>query len=206
MSTFAQMRAEIADDLDDPNFTTQINKAINRAIVFYEKEKFYFNSTSGTFSTTASQKAYTTSTIPSDIAEIDYVEITVSGNDHELDEVTFAEIEEEDIGSTTGVPTKYAFYNESIYLYPIPNNTYTITVYYQKKYTTLSSDSDTNDWLTEAEDLIECHATGWIYARKKKDFEQAAVYQQLVETALQALRKKTEKLAALNARLRPTEF
>lgn len=206
MSTFAQMRSVIADDLDRSDMTTQINRAINRAIQHYEKEPFWFKETVGTFSCVASQKIYTTSIIPTDISQIIRLEVVVSGNDQPLKEVTFDEIEDIDYSHSTGIPDRYAYYDESIYLYPIPNDTYTIRIAYTKTYTELSLDADTNDWTTEAEDLIECRALWTIYARTIKDDEEASKYKTLEEDALKALRAKTEQYNGTNVSIRATEF
>jgi hypothetical protein len=206
MSTFAQMRAVIADDLDRSDLSTQINRAINRAIKYYEKEPFWFKETVGTFSTTATTKIYTTSTIPTDISEIDYMEVVVSGNDYKLTEKTYNEIEEMDISHQGGIPEYYAYYDESIYLYPIPDDTYTVRISYTKTYTELSGDSDTNDWTTEAEDLIEARALWTIYARTIKDDEEANKYKGIEQDALETLRSKTEQYSGGNSTIRSTDF
>lgn len=206
MSTFAQMRSVIADDLDRTDLTTQIDRAINRAIEHYEKEPFWFKETVSTFSTTATTKIYTTSVIPTDISEIDRMEVVDSGDDFPLTEVTFDEIEDMDTGHYEGVPKFYAYYDDSIYLYPIPDDTYTIRIAYTKTYSQLSADADTNDWTTEAEDLIECHALSTIYARTIKDVEQAQTYRAMADDFLQALRSKSEQHAGTKAAIRATEF
>lgn len=206
MSTFVQMRAVIADDLDRSDMTTQINRAINRAIKYYEKEPFWFKETTGTFSTSSGTKIYTTATIPTDISKIDRMEVVVSGNDQPLTEVTFDEIEDIDFSHQTGIPDRFAFYSNSIYLYPIPNGTYTIRLAYTKTYAQLSADSDTNDWTTEAEDLIECRALWTLYSRTIKDDEEANKYKAAEEDALQALRSKTEQHNGTSATVRSTEF
>jgi hypothetical protein len=208
MSTFAQMRAVIADDLDRSDLTTQINRAINRAITHYEKERFWFNEKTGTFSTVANQSSYgSADSIPTDMAEIDYMEVTVTSTDKP--EIkggkTFSEIAYLIGGGGTGsYPEHYAFYQEKLYFYPIPDSVKTITVYYQQKYTELSADADTNDWTTYAEDLIESRACWWIYSRILKDMEQANMYKGVELDALESLRAKTEKL--IKSEIKPTEF
>lgn len=208
MSTFAQMRSVIADDLDRSDMTTQINRAINRAISYYQKERFWFNETTGTFSTIASQSSYGSSDgIPTDIAEIDYMEVTNATNDKP--EIRLAESVDEIMkligaGGTSSYPEQYVYYQEKFYFYPIPTAVKTITVYYQQKYAELSSDSDTNDWTTYAEDLIEARACWWIYTRILKDAEQASMYKAIELDALDSLQAQTGKL--LRTSITPTEF
>ncbi len=206
MSTFVQMRAVIADDLDRDDMTTQINRAINRAIKYYERKPFWFKETIGTFSCVASQKIYTTSTIPTDISEIDRMEVVVSGNDYEVTEKTFDEIEDMDVSHQTGIPEFYAYYDDSIYLYPIPNSTYTMRIAYTKTYSQLSADSDTNDWTTDAEDLIEARALWTIYSRTIKDDEEANKYKAIEQDALEDLMVKTEQHNGTRSTIRGTDF
>lgn len=197
MSTLAQMRSRIADDLDRTDLSTQIDKAINRAIEYYEKERFWFNEKIATFTTVASQKNYSSSDgIPTDILEIDYVEVTINGREDKLIRRTYDWIRELIGFDGTGYPTDYCYYQENFYFYLIPNGAYTITVSYQQKYsgTQLSSDSDTNDFLSYAEDLIEARARAWLYARVIKDVDQAQIAKAEENEAIAALREKTRKI------------
>ncbi len=206
MSTLSDMRSRIADDLDRSDLSTQIDKAINRAIEYYEKERFWFNEKVGTFATAANQKNYGSSDgIPTDMAQRDYVEITVSGKEYRLTERTYDYIKELIGNDMTGEPTDYAYYQENFYLYPVPNAVRTITVSYQQKYTTLSADADTNDFTTDAEDLIEARARWWLYLRVIKDREQSELAKSEEQDALLSLRIKTEKLI-MSGKIRPTQF
>jgi hypothetical protein len=206
MSTLAQMRSRIADDLDRSDLSTQIDKAINRAIEYYEKERFWFSEKIATFNTVANQKNYSSSdSIPTDIAEIDYVEVTVSGKEFPLYLKPYPYIKEKQGSDATGVPSEYAYYQENFYLWLIPNAVYTITVSYQQKYSELTLDADTNDFTTDAEDLIEARARAWLYARVIKDIDQAQIAKTEENEALAALREKTRKLISIE-QVTPTHF
>lgn len=201
MSQLSQVRSRIADDINRSDLGTQIDVAINRAIEHYEKDYFWFKDKTATFSTVASQEVYTSadSGYPTDLSEIDYVEVSISSNyQYEVVPTDFKDIQHKNPGSTTltGYPTNYALYNENMYLYPTPNGAYGITVYYQQKYTALSNDTDTNDWTTDAEDLIEARATWWILSRVIKDYQGAQVAKAEEMDALAALQAKTRKLTA----------
>jgi hypothetical protein len=198
MSTFAQMKTRIADDIKRSDLTTQIGVAINRAIEFYEKERFFFNETSGTFSTVANQESYgSADSIPSTIAEIDEVTLTQSStNIFPLDKTSFGSIRGLNSGGTTstGVPLDYAYYMEKFWLSPIPNGIYTVTVYFKKNYAQLSADGDTNDFTEEAEDLIEARARWWLYKRVIRNKEEAAEAKFEEIEALASLQSKTTML------------
>jgi len=206
MSTFLQMRTKIADYLDRSDLSSQINDAINRAIEYYEKERFWFNEKTGTFATVANTKNYSSAGgVPTDIAEIDYVEVTQSGKEYEVEPRTYNYIKRPQGYDVTGLPKYYAFYQENFYLDPIPNAIYTITISYQQKYTALSADGDSNDFTTDAEDLIEARALWWLYGRIIKDKELADSAKQDELNALSSLREKTRKLIATGY-VRPTSF
>lgn len=195
MSTLSDLRTNIADDINRSDLSTQIDKAINRAIRFYRRDRFWFQETSGTFATVASQQVYSTADgIPSDIAEIDYVKITYDTNwIVELDPATLQEVQNLNIGNYTGKPEKYAFYQQKFYLWPLPDAAYTVTVFYTKNYTDLSSGSDSNDYTNYAQELIENRARWWLNMRIIKDMEAAKSDKEMEIESLNALRAETER-------------
>lgn len=192
------MKNRIADDIKRSDLATQIGVAINRAQEHYEKERFFFNEASGTFSTVAGQESYGTSdSVPSTIAEIDEVTLTqTSTNIYPLIKTSFSSIRGLNVGGTTyrGVPIEYAYYLEKFWLYPLPDAVYTVTVYFKKNYTQLSADGDTNDWTEEAEDLIEARARWWIYKRILRNHEDAGEAKLEEMEALSSLQSKTTML------------
>lgn len=196
MSTLAQMRTNIANYLNRSDLSAEINLAINRAIEHYEKESFWFQETNGSFTTIANQQSYGTADgIPSTIKEIDLVKITLSStNKPELIRWPFEKLQKIDVGAHTGQPYNYAWYQNKIWLYPTPNTAWSITVYYQKNYASLTVDADSNDWTTDAEDLIEARALWWIYKRILKDRESANDAAEDEILALKALQAKSNQL------------
>lgn len=200
MSTLATMRTRIADDLNRSDVNTQIDKAINRAIIYYSKERFWFNETTGTVATVASTQAYgTAQSLPTDILEIDTVKLTIaSTNKQVLDKRTYQWLQEMDLSAQTSQPTDWAWYKSSLYLYPTPNAAWTVTLSYMKSYAELSLDADTNDWTTSAEDLIEARARWWLYSRVIMDYEAADRAKAEEAEALYCLRHKTSNLLATN--------
>lgn len=206
MSTFLEMQQRIADDLNRTDLTTQIKKAITRAILYYQKEPFWFKETSATFSTVANQKAYsTTDTSITDISRIHLVEATINSANYELDAHDIKWVESKNPNNAIGVPTDYAWWQSKFYIYLVPNAIYTITIWYTKLYTALSADSDANDWTVYAEDLIEARARAWIYARILKDADNAIIAKQEENESLAALREISEGYIP-QGRVPPTQF
>jgi len=190
-STFLQMQNRIADDLDRTDLNTQIKLAINRAIKHYQTEPFWFKETSSSFSAVVNQEEYVygTGSVPSDVEMIDILESQFNGSKTPIREITTFELEAKQTGIVTGEPREYAQYQNRFKLLPIPNQAgITILIKYTKNYAELSADSDTNDWLTYAEDLIEARARWWLNMRVIKDIPSANDDAVQEASALEALR------------------
>ncbi len=207
-STFLQMQTRIADDLDRSDLNTQIKKAINRAIIHYQTEPFWFKETSSSFSAVSGQEEYVmgTGSVPTDIEMIDIVECQYNGTKTTMTQITPFELEAKQSLQATGIPDEYAQYQNRFKLYPIPNQTgITILIKYTKNYTELSADADTNDWLTYAEDLIEAKARWWLNTRIIKDIASAADDEKEETKALDALRTLNQHKVG-GGRVIPTSF
>ncbi len=208
MSTLAQMRSRIADDMMRSDLSTQIDLAINRAIEYYYNDGgFWFDETTGTFATIVGQETYGTADgLPSDIGEIDFVRITLSStNKPELLPRSYPWIQKNNIGSAQGVPSDYAWYQNKIYLYLIPNAVNTVTLSYRKTYAVLSADPDTNNYTTYAQDLIEARAQWWLYDRVLFDDARAATMKKHEEDAYRVLMNRDEALTS-NGEVEATGF
>lgn len=57
-------------------------------------------------------------------------------------------------GDASGQPEKYAILAGEIFFRPIPDDAYTITINYSKRYTAFSADADTNYLLTSGANLL----------------------------------------------------
>lgn len=167
MSTYGDLKTRIADELNRADLTAQIAKSVLSAVRFYAKKRFAGNEKVGTITSISGTRYYGTSTaspgtLPTDIAEIDALDATVSGRTYRIEHRPFDEIDALDSGTTlTGTPRLWGWYQNQIRIYPTPNGAYTLTLAYQYVLTELSADGDTNIWTNECEELIR--------ARSKKD-------------------------------------
>lgn len=177
MATLAVMKARIADELARDDLTSQIALAITSAIAHYERRRWWFNEQTSTFTTVAGTDTYTTSsaTFLASLIDDDVLTITVDGATDPLGKITFAEMARLRIDTTTqsGPPAKYALYMQRLYLWPVPDDTYTMTVFYAGNLTALANDSATNAWTTEAEELIRLHAKVDLLENVIRDFPEA---------------------------------
>lgn len=199
MSDLYTLRSNIAEDLNRSNMSTRIVRAINDAISDYSSMRFFFNEKIATFDTVIGTRAYNENNgLPNDILEFDVVKVNISGGEVILDRRTFQYLEDIDRNSFTGNPTIYAWYAGSLYLYPIPNDEYTVTISYKKSYSELSLDEDTNDFCVYARRLIESRAKADIYTNYLKDPEMAQASSSTEADALQKLQAKTDQLLMPN--------
>lgn len=161
MTTYAIMRARIADEYVNESITTaQINSAIQTAIKHYERKPFFFNQKTGTFATVASQEYYSSSDNADidDIVHIFAATVTDNSLKTKLFPVDFGAMDECQDGSVTGLPEQLAYFKQQIRLYPIPDAVYTVTLAYVYRFAALSADGDSNAWTTDAEELIRQRA------------------------------------------------
>lgn len=170
MTDFGTMQDRIANEVyqtaDATNLsggltTAQVQSAIQSAIKHYEREEFWFNQTTGTFATVADQEYYTSSDL-ADIAtlvRIDSMKGTLGSTKLNIEQTTFEKIDDWQNGSVTAFPRHFAYYKENIRLYPIPDDAYTITMAWLKRFSALSADGDTNAWVDDAEELIRQRAS-----------------------------------------------
>ena len=193
MSTLGEMASNIADDINRNDLQSQIERAINRAIFHYRKDRFWFNETTAVLATVADQQTYTsTDGFPSDLLKINVARLYRTSTDtYILTRQSYEWMEWVDPNLSVGPPDYYSVYNTSFYLYPIPDQAYNITLSYLKSYSELSGANDTNDFLSYAEDLIEARAEWWLYSRVLRDPEAAQVMKSAELEALSAIRKMT---------------
>jgi hypothetical protein len=210
MATYGDMKTRIASEMHREDISTQIAEAILSAVEFYSASRFAGNEARGTITTIAGTKFYGTDTaspgtLPSDIAEIDQISLTVSGRTYALDRQPHSLIESIDSVSLQATPRDWAWYAGQLRLYPTPNDAYTVTLSYQQILTALSADNDSNFWTNDAEQLIRCRAKRMLCMHVTGDQETANAMFVAEREALSQLKKKTNKLEA-SGRIRATPF
>ena len=210
MTTQTALKARIADDIDRSDVSTQIGEAIGDAIKYYQCERFYFNETrSETFNTVASQRIYTVAddaAIPKFI-NFDNVWVTVGGRVYSLAERDVSEIEYlADNSASSGQPYFFAYYDQSIHLYPIPDQAYQIRMQGHIEKDAPASDGEANNvWMTEAFELIRCKAKSYLHMHVLKDREEAAFMENKADEAKKDLDVLTAKKVGAG-RIVPTQF
>lgn len=167
MTTLADLKAAIADDIDDTTdeYGAQIITAIQAAQRYCERKTYYFNETRDvTFPTVDGQEWYTAAdnaNIPTLVRiQAAYSEDT-QGQRTTLDRETPEVLETlSDNSASRGEPYCFTYFNQKIRLYPVPGDAiYTIRLQLGPyRLSPLVDPDDTNAWLTEAYDLIKARA------------------------------------------------
>jgi hypothetical protein len=169
-----------------------VDAEINRSIRYYQNYRFWFNERKVDITLTAS--AQTVPSIPSDvISELEVNGLLLIDQQVKIDlqKLPPDEFFKMDDGQT-GRPEFYTYVDGEYKLLPIPSEAYTLQFRYLKKYDALVTDSDSNDFTANAEDLIMLHTLKSMYAENKQDPQLAGYYNSLELRELEALRERSD--------------
>lgn len=168
MPTFRDVQDRInLDYLNRTDLGSETKRAIIRAVKHYEKNRFWFNMTATAL---AVGTASVTVAVPADFLALDYATVRDTSVDYIVTVRTFDRIAYQNTNlalggaAASGVAKEIAYYRDAFFFTPKPSSVTSITVYYTQSLATLSADSDTNGWLSAAEDLIVHHATADLLA------------------------------------------
>ena len=187
MANFSELKTDISNYLGESYLDTQVGDAINRAIRFYQRRRFWFNEESTSITLTASDPVVPS--LPSDFQyEIPDGGLVIVDNQsyYRLRKVGNAEY---DANNTQGIgrPTMYRNRDSQLEVYFYPDQAYTLNLYYVKNYTALSADGDSNDFTNNAEELIKNKALAYLYETYRKDAEKAVYFRQVAKDELDDL-------------------
>jgi hypothetical protein len=167
---------------------TRIKLAIIDSIEFYRTKKFFFNQITDEFTTTIGEEAYGTATAEGglssgyddDLFGIDQLYADdAGGNFTPVDEwvLDVIRLQNHNTSVGRGYPDYYAWFNKQIYFSPVPHVAYDVRIdgikdvgtpvvttssgvhaFFEPGGTVPLADSYTNEWFTEAQELIRLHA------------------------------------------------
>lgn len=156
---YGTMQTRIANELVRSDIGTEIQDAIKNAIAFYASYRFDFNEGRATRYTTSGTQYYS---LPEDFIELDKVMILVQNNyTYPLEPRSYDWLLEHQSNTEwSNRPSDYAIFNDQLVVYPIPDDSYQLTLVYQKELSDLSASADTNAFMEikRGEELIRTHA------------------------------------------------
>lgn len=150
-STFADMQARIADELQRTDLQQQIANAVVEACDYYSADAWFQNDAQNTSTTTVAGTS--TYTAPTDVIMIRQLMVTVNQTKYELVCKSWEYINKEDSNSASpvqGPPVHYAVSAPSsgmtIRLFPTPDNAYQLQYDYIGLISPPVNDSDAPMW------------------------------------------------------------
>lgn len=192
MTAISTMTARIAAEVvraDDTDLIAAVPGFIDDAVSELGFRRCVFNEKTASITTISGTGNYSTSTaspgtLPSDVLQFDLIEITVGNRKYELDAVEYSEFmaEYNSIG-LQGYPARYTMYGGVLYLYPVPNGAFTLSLSYLQ---TLTAEQ----WATSAEQLIRCCTKKNLYLHYLGNIDKASAMGVAEQNALRALRRK----------------
>jgi len=209
--TYGGIQSQIADEIGErTDLTSQIQNAIQSAISKYERQKFYFNQyySNAAFNTVLGKEFYTSTdwVYMANLVNIQKIWVTVSSNRYTLEPRTWQYIADTSVNpQVTGWPIDYAYANEQMRFYMIPNGAYPIGVLATIRLTPLVNPADTNAWMQDGYDLIRCEAKRYLFTNVIMDASQAAIMQNEVNGYLSDIRQETTRRMA-TPKIRATYF
>lgn len=186
MATYGTIQDRInLDYLNRSDLTAETQRAIQASIRHYERQRWPWNEAQTTLTAVVAQSFLTP---PTDFLQLDVLQVTLNSQDYALKERPFSIIRE--INTARGpnnLPRNFAIYQNRFELAPYPDSAYLFTCYYLKQLPALSLSTDSNDWISAAEDLIVYRASSIMWANVLRNNDEATYYKNEEREALSAL-------------------
>lgn len=200
MATLAQLRTRILSKIEDGNIVSptaaQVDAQINSTIDFYEQHKFWF--LEDTANLTASTGVSALTGIPNDYnASLPPNTLTLvkGGIKYPLRQVTPLQFNTLD-ASQNGQPYWFTYSDSQFKVLPLPDQSYTIELFYTKTLPDLVADGDSNVMTVNAARLVEYHTLMDVLRDYRSDFERAAIYEARVAKELAQISRQTYERTA----------
>lgn len=130
--------------------------------------------------------------LPANYVQALDITLTSSGRESVLQYVDVREIDnlypdpDDTSINPSGQPTKWYFYADTIKVFPVPDEAYTLSLRYFKKPTLLSSDADVPELPSQFEEILVVGAA-YRVLQVKDNYDQAAILQNKYDEILQKL-------------------
>lgn len=183
------VRDDLADDLAD-----QLLIHIQRACEYYADEKFWFNAIIDSAVTVAGTA---TIDVPASMRRVDKVSIPAYYT--ELIEVTLGDLATD---TTQSIPRGYAYYNDALKFYPVPDAVYTLSLQGLAQVDAPAIDADTSIWTNEAQDLIVARTKMTLYRGQFRDPEGTQLAIAETQEVFSKLKRETARRLETKLRVR----
>lgn len=202
MASYTNLQDQIALELARSDLTTPIQTAILSAIRHYQRKLMLFGQENQTIATADGTANYS---LASDFLAFERVEIVVNGDVKILSEVSSNELAATDVSGDTGEPSKFAYRDAQIRLYPVPDAIYDVTVRYWKQAAAPVSGADSTVWTNDAVDLIRHRAKYDVASNNIRDDRAAQTYKMHEDETYGGMVIQRDRLLS-GGRIIPTQF
>ncbi|ENN93990.1 hypothetical protein [Bartonella vinsonii] len=209
---FIQMLNDIQDEIDDQTneYVDQVQRAIFSAIRFCERLPFYFNeSREIVFTTLKGKSRYGVEAHPSITGAVRIVDAYIYEDNHSKSKLLHGDplfIENCADDSHQGVPTRYAYFEQKLVLYPTPDRIYSIRLILDPvRIKDIESAQEASIWFCEAYELIKTRAKYELYTNIIKEPQMATAAFAMFQEQLDALRIETSRRKNL-LKIQHTDF
>lgn len=210
-ATFGQLQTRVAARLIDPSnvavSSSNVAQAINDAVSFWKTRKFWFNNKLTTLTLDLEDPyilGYGNSNplwpnapvLPSNFLfedDKDGFVIQYNNQNYPLDKVHPREYDNSFLSNGNGLPFIYTWRNGNYEIYWKPQLAYTMQVNFYADYPDLVNPTDTNDFTTYADKLIEYDAISRILSDLRLDDDRAAKFAARAETENTNLKSRSRK-------------
>lgn len=181
MATFGEMQTYVSARLLDPNNTavpsSSVASALNDALRYWRIRRFWFNTASQDLTLTQGDPLIP---LPDDfLVELpmnDGFVIAYGSMRWPLIKKNPREYDDVYLTDGLGLPEIYTVKAGDYFCYFIPDQNYTIRVYYLKQYEDMENSNDTNDFTENAERLLELWALANLSAELRQDDKMESYY------------------------------
>jgi hypothetical protein len=197
--TLGDLKARIADELARSDLTSQIALAISDAIDEACTHRFWFMEARGlTILALAGTDIYSGTAI-GELLEIDRLVLIVGGQRRTLRPMNDDELDRLNDGSAPqGEPYAYSRYGDTLRLYPVPNQNYTVLIDGVTRGATLDSDGDSSIWTTTGEKYVRALAKRDLLGHVIRNPEAAQVQDMFAKRYREELEQQTHSRTATN--------
>ena len=148
--------------LNRTDLDSQIQAGIKATIRRYEGKRYWFNETSTVLT---AQVSVETIAVPTDFLFLDQLRVTENSADLPLVWAPFSLIRQINLNHAVGLPTRYNIYGQAFYIANVPDSAYALPCFYVNRKPDLVNPTDTNSWLSAAEDVLVYGAASYVCAQ-----------------------------------------
>lgn len=219
--TLSTMATTVAGELVRSDLTTEIKAEIGNVVRVLNNEPFAFTELRDCeLTTVADQTWYTTidasagtgphtgggSTSVQDISGIDWMKISDSGQNWQVEQIGFREFEARREGvSTSTIPSDFVLYAGQIGFWPTPAGAHTVYISARIKPAVPTGDSDESIWFERAGELVREMAAERVLRKHIRDPQAAIARARGAAEIMSALRLESA-LQRSTGRTTPTRF